>query len=452
MTRVNYDLLTYLPGNLDSMKGQELLNSTFNNSATSMLIIQNMNYNEISNIKDKISKIDGVEKVIGINDLADPMIPKEILPEKLRNTFYSDNSTLLIISFKEAAASDLTQNAIGEIRKCLNEECFLSGIAVIIKDTIELANKEIPKYTLVAVALAIIVLSLTMESTIIPFIFLTGIGAAIVYNMGTNIFFGEISYITKAIAAVLQLGVTMDYSIFLYHRYEEEKANFSSRDEAMADAISNTITAISGSSLTTIAGFLALCFMQLGLGKDMGYVMAKGVVFGMLTTVTLLPALILVFDKYIDKYSHGALLPDFNGMPSFVTKHYKAMLIIALIAFLPAIYGEKNTQVYYNLDESLPKDMESIVALNKLKSDYGMTTTHMIIVSDRLPSYKVRDMVKKIEQIDGIEGVLSYDKYIGPVIPESFVPKEIKDLLARDGCKLIIANSKYKAAQTEENY
>ncbi len=451
MTKINYDVLTYLPKNLDSMKGQTLLDETFNNAATSFLIIEDMEPKDIVKIKDKISTIDGVEKAIWVDDFVDITVPKEIYPDEVKNFFYSDKSTMVIIKFSEGGASERTQNAIANIRKEMNKQCFLSGVSAIVKDTKDLADKQTPLYVLLAVVLSTIVLALTMESVVIPFIFLVSIGFAILYNFGTNIFFGQISYVTKALAAVLQLGVTMDYSIFLLHRYEEEKGKISDRNEAMAEAIANTITAISGSSLTTIAGFLALCVMKLGLGKDIGLVMAKGVLLGVISTVTILPAFVLFFDKAIHKFQHKTVLPEFNKVANVVTNKYKLFVAIFIVAFIPAVYGSNHAKVYYNLDESLPKDMESIIATNKLKDQYNMMTTHMIIVKDDIPSYKKKEMVDRIGKVDGIEKVVSYDKFVGGGIPESFIPEDIKSNVVKDGYNLIVANSKYKAAQDEEN-
>lgn len=451
MTRTNYDILTYLPDNLDTVKGQKILDETFHNAAMSMLIIEDMQSKDVVKVKDNVSKVDGVEKVIWVNDLMDTSIPKEMLPDDVKNMFYKNNSTLIFIKFEENASSELTMKAIGEIRKITNKQSFLSGLSAIVKDTKDLADKETPLYTLIAVALCLIVLCLSLESYAVPFIFLISIGLAVLYNLGTNIFFGEISYITKALAAVLQLGVTMDYSIFLLHRYDEEKQKNEDRNSAMAEAIAATFSSITGSSLTTIAGFLALCTMSLAIGKDIGLVMAKGVLIGVIVTVTTLPAMILVFDKLIHKYQHKVILPDFSKTASFVTKHYRVLTVIFLIAFIPSIYGKISTKVYYNLDESLPKDLPSVMATNKLKDEYKMTTTHMIILSDKIPSFKVDEMVEKIKKVDGIENILSYDNIVGPMIPESFLPSDLTSEVKKDGYRLIIVNSKYKAARDEEN-
>lgn len=450
-TKINYDVLTYLPQQLDSMKGQNILDDTFASASLSMLIIDDAEPKEVSKIKEKIQAIEGVDSVLWIDDAIDISIPKEILPEDVKGALYSGDSTMMVIKYKEGSSSEVTQKAITDIRKVMDKKSFLSGVSAIVKDTKDLSDKQTPIYVLIAVVLSTIVLALTMESVIIPFIFLASIGFAILYNFGSNIFLGEVSYITKALAAVLQLGVTMDYSIFLLHRYEEEKTKIEDKEEAMAEAIANTITAISGSSLTTIAGFLALCVMELALGKDIGIVMAKGVLLGVICTVTILPALVLYFDKAIHRFQHKTILPEFTKVSNYVTEHYKVFVAIFIIAFIPAIYGANNAKVYYNLDESLPKDMESVVALNKLKEDYNMTTTHMIVVKDDLPQYKKKEMVDRIEKVDGIEKVLSYDKLVGGAIPESFIPEDIKSNFKKDGYNLIVANSIYKAAQDEEN-
>lgn len=452
MTRINYDILTYLPKELDSMKGQKILDEVFQNASTGMLVIEDMESKDILNIKDKIADIDGVEDILWIDDMVDVSIPNEILPNEIKDVFFREDFTLLMIKFENASSSDSTQHAIGDIRKVMNKQCFLSGTSALLKDTIELSDRETPIYILLAVVLAVIVLLLTLTSTMIPLIFLTAIGIAILYNLGTNIFLGEISHLTKALAAVLQLGVTMDYSIFLLHRYEEELLITKDKNEAMADAISKTMTSISGSSLTTIAGFLALVVMKLGLGKDIGLVMAKGVILGVISTVTLLPALILTFNKLIHRFKHKTILPEFKKSSAFIVKHHKIIFVLFLLLFLPAIYGQSNTKVYYNLDESLPKDMESIVALNKLKEEFNMTTTHMIVVSDGIPAYKTKEMIDKIEKLDGIQNIAGYDKFIGPAIPEDFVPEEIKEIFKKDGYSLILANSKYKAATDDQNH
>lgn len=450
-TKINYDILTYLPEDLDSVKGQEILNNVFNDSATGMLVIEGMDAKDIMKIKEKVLSVEGVKNVTWTDDILDISIPNEMLPDSLRDIFYRENSTLLMIGFDEDSSSPITHKAIEDIRSVLNKQCFLSGMSAILKDTKDLADKQTPIYVGLAVVLATIVLMLTLESTIVPFIILLSIGFAVLYNFGTNIFFGEISYITKSLAAVLQLGVTLDYSIFLLHRYEEESRKDKDKEEAMAKAITKTASSIVGSSLTTIAGFLAIAVMELTIGKDIGFVMAKGVVFGVISVLTVLPALILTFDKLINRFNHGTILPEFNKLAKLVTSHYKLFILIGILIFVPAFYGQKNNDVYYNLDESLPKDMESVIALKKLKDDYNMMTTHMLIISKDVPNYDVKEMIGEIENVDGVENVLSYQGFLGERIPEDFIPGEIKDKFEKGDYKQLLINSKYKAATDEEN-
>lgn len=450
-TKINYDLLSYLPDDLDTTKGQKIMEESFDRVSTAFLVIEDMPSRDVEKIKAKITDIEGVKSVTWIDDILDTRIPKEMLPSKVREVFYSDNSTLLIIQFKAQSSSPETQDAIVSIRSVLDKQCFLSGAAAIAKDTKDLSDKETPSYILLAVIIAIVVLMLTMESTFIPVVFLLSIGYAIVYNLGTNQFLDGMSYVTKALAAVLQLGVTMDYSIFLMHRYEEELTKGHDKESAMATAIASTFTSVTGSSLTTIAGFLAICAMQLKLGVDIGLVMAKGVAFGVLSTLTILPAFILVFDKLIHRFSHKTVLPRFDKTASFVTKHYRVFIVIFVLAFLPAIYGAKNTEVYYNLDDSLPRDLESIVATRKLKEDYNMNSTHFIIVDDTIPSHDLRKMADDIAKVEGVNRVISYDSLVGQRIPESFVPDELRELFKSDEYSLMIASSEYKPARDETN-
>ena len=376
---------------------------------------------------------------------------RNILPDEIKNQLYNEDSTMFVIKFDGAPGSDSTINGISKVKKILNKQCFLSGMSAIMEDTKELAEHEAPFYVLIAVALSIVVLLISMESTVVPIIFLVSIGIGIVYNLGTNLFLGEISYITKALAAVLQLGVTMDYSIFLMHRYDEERGKWSTKEEAMTQAIKATMTSISGSSLTTIAGFLALCTMDLALGKDIGLVMAKGVVIGVICAITILPAFVLVFDKAIHKFKHKTIIPEFKKVSTLVTKHYKAFIVAFLVIMLPAFFGQANAKVYYNLDETLKPDMSSIVALNKMKDNFNMTSTHFIIVKDDIKSYKMKEMTDRIENLEGVTTVLSYDKFIGPNIPEDFVPRDIKEIFKQGGYNLLLVNSEYKSASAELN-
>lgn len=450
-TRINYDILSYLPQELESVKGQNILEDVYSDAATGLLIIDGMKSKDIVDIKEKIKKVNGVDDAIWIDDALDISIPKDILPDAIKNQLFSGDSTMLIIKYKGSTADEGTLKAIGEIKTIMNKQCFLSGMSAIMEDTKNLADKEAPFYVVLAVFISLIILILTMESTAVPVIFLISIGIGILFNMGTNIFLGEISYITKALAAVLQLGVTMDYSIFLMHRYNEELLKHEEKEDAMAQAISSTMLSISGSSLTTIAGFLALCAMDLTLGTDIGIVMAKGVIIGVITAVTVLPALILTFDKLIHRFKHKTIIPNFNKLSKIVTTHYKIIIAIFFILLIPAIYGSNHTKVYYNLDKTLPKDMPSIVATNKLKDKFNMMTTHFILVKDDIKPYKAKEMEERIEKIDGITNVIGYDKILGPAIPEEFIPENIRNIFKSGGYNLILANSQYKAATDEEN-
>ena len=450
-TRVNYDLLSYLPQNLDSTKGEDILDKTYSDASIGIVIVEGMENKDINILKDKIEEVDGVTTTLGLTDVLDESIPKDILSDEIKNQLYNEDSTMFVIKFYGAPGSDSTINGISKVKKILNKQCFLSGMSAIMEDTKELAEHEAPFYVLIAVALSIVVLLISMESTVVPIIFLVSIGIGIVYNLGTNLFLGEISYITKALAAVLQLGVTMDYSIFLMHRYDEERGKWSTKEEAMTQAIKATMTSISGSSLTTIAGFLALCTMDLALGKDIGLVMAKGVVIGVICAITILPAFVLVFDKAIHKFKHKTIIPEFKKVSTLVTKHYKAFIVAFLVIMLPAFFGQANAKVYYNLDETLKPDMSSIVALNKMKDNFNMTSTHFIIVKDDIKSYKMKEMTDRIENLEGVTTVLSYDKFIGPNVPEDFIPRDIKEIFKQGGYNLLLVNSEYKSASDELN-
>lgn len=448
-TRVNYDVLSYLPNDLETRQAQQVLKNQFGCGSLAMLIVENMDNKDVQKLKEKVAKVKGVNEVIWIDDALDISIPKEILPKSIREMLFSENSTMMIVKLSESDAELETQNAIAEIRKITGKQAFLSGIAGVIKDTKDLADKETPIYVLIAVILSVIVLGLTMESFVIPIIFLLSIGIAIIYNMGSNVIFGDISYITKALSAVLQLGVTMDYSIFLLHRYDEEREIQKNNTNAMAVAIEKTVESITGSSLTTIAGFLALCVMDLALGKDIGFVMAKGVLFGVICTVTVLPALILTFDKLIHKFKHKTILPKFEKSSAFVIKHYKSIVVIGILVLIPAVIGYEKTEVYYNLDESLPRNLPSIVANNKLKDDYDMMSTNIILVKDSLEPYKVTNMIKELKNIDGVTSVVGLEEFVGERIPQNFIPNNLLESIKNGGYEEIMLNSKYKAASKE---
>ena len=448
LTGVNYDILSYLPKDLKSTQGQEILDKDFKNAATGMLILEGTDH-EAEVLREKILKIDGVEDVISKTSTVGNMIPSEFLPDDIKDIFYAEDSTLMIVKFSESSSSLKTMSAIDQIRSIESNQKYLSGISSLVKDTKDLIDKETPIYVALAVTLGLIILSFTNESTIIPFVFILTIGYAVLYNFGTNIFLGEISYITKAIAAVLQLAVTMDYSIFLYHRYVEEKKNFDNKNDAMDMAIQETISSLFASSLTTFAGFIVLIAMRLGLGKDIGLVMSKGVLIGLIATVTVLPAMLLVVEKFINKYNHRVMLPEFNKLADFTIKHKKTLFTIFLLLFIPAIYGSVNTKLYYNLDRSLPQDLDSIVALNKMKKDYDMASTHFIVVKDDLSKSDLESLISDIKGVEGINSVLSASSVTGYTIPSEFLPEKLQDNFSKNGYQMIMANSKFQTASPE---
>ena len=451
-TRVNYDMLTYLPEDIETMQGQDILVKDFGTGAFSMFIVDGMEDKEVSALKAKIENVEHVQKVLWYDSLADISMPKSMIPKDVYEVFNSDTGTMMAIFFDEGTSSDGTMEAIGEIRKLAGKQCFLSGMSAIVTDTKNLAEKETPLYVLIAVVLAVIVLGLTMDSYFIPLLFMLSIGMAIVYNLGSNYFFGEISYITKALAAVLQLGVTLDYSIFLMHSYEEQQVRYNGdKERAMAHAISQTFSSVIGSSVTTVAGFIALCFMTFTLGMDIGVVMVKGVILGVIACVTILPSMILCCDKWIMKTMHKPFLPDIGKISDKVTKRYMIYVILFLVLLFPAIYGNNHTAVYYNLDETLPKDLPSIIANEKLKKDYDMNTTHMILVDSSVESADVAKMIDKMDDVDGVKWALGLDALIGPAIPQDMIPNSVTDMLKNDKYQLLLVNSEYKVASDELN-
>lgn len=451
-TRINYDVLTYLPEDIETMQGQEIMTNDFGIGAFSMLMVDGMEDKEIVKLKEKVEKVDGVENVLWYDSMADISVPQSVLPSKLYDEYNTEDGTMMAVFFKDGTSSDETMKAITEIRKITGEQCFLSGMSAIVEDTKELAEKETPLYVLIAVALSALVLAITMESIFVPVLFLLSIGIAIVYNLGTNVFFGEISYITKALAAVLQLGVTMDYSIFLMHSYQEQQVRYNGdKERAMAHAISQTFSSVIGSSVTTVAGFIALCFMSFTLGKDIGIVMAKGVIFGVLVCVTVLPSMILCCDKLIEKTKHKPLLPDIGRISDKVTKRYVIYVVAFVILLFPAIYGNNHTGVYYNLDESLPKDLPSVIANTKLKEDYNMNTTHMILVDSSVAGSDVKKMSQEIEKVDGVKWVLGLDNLVGSGVPADMLPESVTGMLKNDKYQLLMVNSTYKVATDKVN-
>lgn len=448
LTGVNYDILSYLPKDLNSTKGQEILDKDFKNAATGMLILEGTDH-DAEVLREKILEVDGVEDVISKSSTLGDMIPQEFLPDDIKDIFYSKDSTLMIVKFSDSSSSIKTMNAIDKIKKFESKQKYLSGISALVKDTKDLIDKETPLYVGLAVALGLIILSLTNESTIVPFVFILTIAYAVIYNFGTNIFLGEISYLTKAIAAVLQLAVTMDYSIFLYHRYIEEKKYCKNKNDAMDIAIQKTISSLFASSLTTFAGFIVLIAMRLGLGKDIGLVMSKGVLIGLLSTIIVLPAMLLVVEKFINKYNHKVLLPEFNKLSEFTINHKKALFAIFIVLFIPAIYGSSHTKLYYNLDRSLPQDLDSIVALNKMKKDYDMASTHFILVKDDLSKSSLNNLISDLKEIDGINSVLSVSSVTGVSLPIDFLPNKLQENFSKGGYQMIMANSKYQTASPE---
>ena len=448
-TRVNYDILTYLPQDLESAQGMNLLEEPFQMAATSMLIVEDMPAGYTNSLINEIKDVPGVSSAVWISNMVGIQIPTDMIPASFRDLFFSGDGAMMIIQYEKAGASEETMNAISEIRSICNEKCFLAGFSVVIKDTRDLVDKELPIFVSLAVVLALAAMLLTMESTVLPFVLLANIGLAVLYNFGTNVFLGEISYITKAIAAVLQLGVTMDYSVFLYRRYEEERGNYDDKRDAMAQAIVAAFRSLSGSSLTTVAGFAALCFMRLTLGRDIGVVMMKGVVLGVATVILVLPSLVLLADKQIDKHKHKSLLPDFTGLNRFILKHRVAIVVISVVLALPAYYAQKHASVYYKLDESLPRDLPSIVANGKLKDEFDMATNHFILLRDDLSAADMSEMEDRLNEVPGITGMISYHSLLGTGIPDFFIPEEVRDMLKQGGWQMMMLNSSCETASDQ---
>ena len=450
-TKINYDILVYLPDDIETIEGENILSEQFDMGAFSVVIVEDMNTKDIQKLENKIREIDNVEKVIGVSDLLGSNIPIEMLPDDITSKIYKDGSTPMLVTFKEGISSDITMSTIEELRNITNKQCKISGMSATVLDTRDLSNSEIAIYVIIAVVLCLIILQLALDSYVAPLFLLLNIGIAILYNMGSNIFLGEISYITKAISSVLQLGVTMDFAIFLYHSYKAEKEKLANKDEAMAHAISNTLVSVVGSSLTTIAGFLALCSMNLSLGKDIGIVMAKGVLLGVVCVVTILPSMLLVFDKLIEKTRHREILPKFEILKNFNIKHYKAIIVTFLIILPFAIYGYRNIDVYYNLDKSLPDTLLSVEANNTLKDRFNMVSTEMVLIDKQISDYKVNEMLKEIENINGIEWTFSYSKISETDLPKDILSDDIKSIFENDKYQLAIINSKYEMATDELN-
>ena len=453
MTRINYDMLTYLPGDIDTVVGQDILMDEFGKGAFSFVIIEGMDPKDVSSLREDISHVDHVDTVLWYDDFADVSVPMEILPSKLYDAFNSGDSTMLAIFFDTSTSSDDTMEAITAIRSIAGKQCFVSGMSAMVTDLKDLCEKEDPIYVGIAVALACVAMMIFMDNWITPFVFLMSIGMAILLNMGTNYFLGEISYLTKALSAVLQLAVTMDYSIFLWHSYEEQKSMYEDNKEAMAVAINNTLTSVVGSSITTVAGFIALCFMSYTLGLDLGIVMAKGVILGVIGCVTTLPSMILVLDKLLQKTSHKSLLPDMGKVASGITKVFPVFLILFLGLVLPSYlsYKATNNEVYYDLGETLPEDMAYVVANSKLQEDFGVGATHMVLVSTDVSDTDVRAMIHEMENVEGIKYALGLESVVGPLVPEEMLPESVKEVLKSDDWELLLVNSEYKTATDEVN-
>lgn len=453
-TRVNYDILTYLPKEIDTMKGQDILLDEFGTGAFSMCVVEGMEDQDISKMRKNMEKVDHVKKILWYDSLADLSIPKTMLPDKVQDAFINEDkdATLMVIFFDSSMSSDETMNAIEELRSVADKQCYISGMSAVVTDTKNLSDKEVPIYVLIAVILAVIVLSLTMDSALIPVFFLLSIGMAIIYNLGSNVFFGEISYVTQALAAVLQLGVTMDYSIFLWHSYEENQERFpDDKKRAMAHAISNTLTSVIGSSITTVAGFIALCFMSFTLGLDLGVTMAKGVIFGVICCVTVLPSMILVFDKAIDKTRHKAIILDLGVISGWVVKHYKAFIVTFIIVLIPALWGYTHYEVYYDLAGTLPGNLDSVVANDKLDETFAMNSTHIILCDSSLEPKEVNEMMSKIDDVDGVKATLGLDSLVGPTVPREMIPSDIKEVVMDENYQMLMISSEYKVASDEVN-
>ncbi|MBQ9198659.1 MAG: MMPL family transporter [Lachnospiraceae bacterium] len=453
-TRVNYDILTYLPKDIETMKGQDILVDEFGTGAFSMCVVEGMSDKDISKMRKEMEAVPNVKAVLWYDSLVDLSIPKELLPDEIKEVFMNEeaDSTILFVLFPTSISSDETMDAIDDLREIISKQSYLSGMSAVITDTKELSDRETPVYVLIAVILAVVVLAISMDSFLVPLFFLLSIGMAIVYNLGSNVFKGEISYVTQALAAVLQLGVTMDYSIFLWHSYEEKQEAYpGDKNRAMAHAISNTISSVVGSSITTIAGFIALCFMSFTLGLDMGIVMAKGVVFGVICCVTVLPAMILIFDKAIEKTKHKVLLPDISRISFWVVNHFYIFIVLFVIILVPALYGYTHTDVYYDLAGTLPRDLQSSIANDKLDEEFAMGATHMILLDSSLSSKEVISMTDEIKAVDGVKNVIGLDSMLGGTIPKELLPDDLVSNLENDNYKLLLVTSEYAVASDEVN-
>lgn len=453
VTEVNYDILSYLPDKLDSVKGQQILSETYNVDSTTMVIVENMQPKRVVELKNKIEGVDNVASVLWYSDLIDTSIPQDILPDEIRNVFYSENGnyTMMFVQFDPGCSSKDTIEAIDNIKQVTKNQCMLSGLTPINADTKELTNKELPIYVALAVVFVLIILLFTMKSYVLPFIMLVVLGSSVVYNMGTNWLVGGISYITQCVAAILQLAVTMDYSIFVINRFDEEKKYSATKEEAMLKTLKASFTSLIGSSTTTVFGFLALCFMQLTLGFNIGIIMAKGVLIGVFSSITILPAYLIVFDKLINKKKHKVFTPKFTKIIDFSIKHKKAFVAVFAILLVPSVLLSANVKKYYNITSTLPDDLDSVVALNTLKDEFNMTTSHFVVVNDSVSAEKLIEMENRINDLDGVTSMLAYNQFIGSSIPDSIIPDGIIDIVKQGGYQVMLVNSAYEAATDASN-
>ena len=452
-TRVNYDMLTYLPEDMDTVVGQNELLEDFNKGAFTFLIFEDMPNKDVAALKQQVEQVDHVDTVLWYDSLADLSIPMEMLPDKVYQAFNSDHSTMMAVFFDSGTSEDVTMEAVKQIRTICGKQCFVSGMTALVVDLKDLCEQEEPIYVALAVALACVAMLLFLDGWLIPFVFLASIGAMILLNMGTNFFLGEISYITKALSAVLQLAVTMDYSIFLWHSYNEQLPLCENKEAAMASAIHNTLTSVIGSSVTTISGFIALCFMSFTLGRDLGIVMAKGVLLGVLGCVTVLPSMILVLDKPLQKTKHRSIIPDMRGFSKKLVKIFPVFLVVFALLIAPAYYGyeKANDEVYYNMGQCLPEDMNYVISNSKLQEDFDIASTHMVLVDAGLSPKAVKSMISEMDQVDGVKYVLGLESVIGPRVPQEVLPDSIKGILESDRWELLLINSEYAPASDEVN-
>jgi len=452
-TRINYDMLDYLPKDIDTAIGQNELLEDFGKGAFSLIIVEDMKDKDVANLVKEIEKIEHVNTVLWYSTLADVSIPKELLPNKIYKEFNTDHSTMMAVFFDSATSADVTMDAIREIRTITGKQCFVSGMSALVTDLKDLCEAEEPIYVGLAVLFACIAMLVLLDGFLVPFVFLTSIGIMIVLNLGTNYFMREISYITKALSAVLQLAVTMDYSIFLWHSYNEQREKYSNHNEAMSVAIDETLTSVIGSSFTTIAGFIALCFMSFTLGRDLGIVMAKGVLLGVVGCVTVLPSLILVFDKPLQKTKHKSLIPNMSKFAKIITNNFPIFLVVFAILIPPSLYGysKTNTEVYYDMGQCLPKDIEYVIANSKLSEDFNIASTHMVLVDAKIPSKSIRSMIDEMEKVDGIKYVLGLESILGSRVPEEILPERIDKILKNDKWELLLINSEYHVASDAVN-